>query len=240
MTPGLLVSAGLVGALGGAHCAAMCGGMVSAIAARDAACGAPRLRTAVRAQALYHAGRLGTYALLGAAFGVAGASARLAGDIAFVQHAMHVGASAFLLLLAASLVVRMPPVLALQRAGVALVTPLLRHAQPLLRAPGTMGRVTTGLAWGLMPCALVYSVLPLALMAGGPAQGALVMLAFGLGTLPNLFAGGVLLAALRRSIPTVVLRYAGATLIAAFGLFGLVHAFAAHVTLANLALCLVP
>ena len=40
MTPGFLVSAWLVGALGGAHCAAMCGGLVSAIAARDAACGA--------------------------------------------------------------------------------------------------------------------------------------------------------------------------------------------------------
>ncbi|HEY3532205.1 MAG TPA: sulfite exporter TauE/SafE family protein, partial [Casimicrobiaceae bacterium] len=139
-----------------------------------------------------------------------------------------------------SLVVRMPAALALQRAGVVLVMPLLRHVQPLLRAPGATGRVTMGLAWGLMPCALVYTVLPLALLAGGPAQGALVMLAFGLGTLPNLFAGGVLLAALRRSIPTVVLRYAAAALIAAFGLFGLVQAFGAQVTLTNLALCLVP
>jgi len=240
MTPGFLVSAWLVGALGGAHCVVMCGGLVSAIAARDAACGARGLRRAATAQALYHAGRLGTYASLGAIFGVAGASVRWAGDIAVVQRAMHVGASAFLLLLAGSLVVRVPAIVALQRAGVALVAPLLRRAQPLLRAPGATGRVTMGLAWGLMPCALVYTVLPLALLAGGPVEGALVMLAFGLGTLPHLFAGGMLLASARRFVPTVALRHVGAALIAGFGLLGLGHAFGAHVTLTDLALCLVP
>jgi sulfite exporter TauE/SafE len=240
MTLGFLVSAWLVGALGGTHCVAMCGGLVGAVAARDAACGASRLRSVVETQACYHAGRLATYGLLGAAFGVAGAGARLAGDLALVQRAMYMAASAFLLLLAASLVVRMPPVLALQRAGVVLVSPLLRRAQPLLRTSGTTGRIAMGLAWGLMPCALVYSVLPLALLAGGPAEGALVMLAFGLGTLPNLLAGGVLLARARRFVPTVALRYAGAALMAAFGLLGLWRGFDAHAMLAALASCLVP
>ena len=70
--------------------------------------------------------------------------------------------------------------------------------------------------------------------------GALVMLSFGLGTLPHLFAGGMLLAAARRFVPTVALRYAGAALIAGFGLLGLGHAFGAHVTMTDLALCLVP
>ena len=47
-----------------------------------------------------------------------------------------------------------------------------------------------GMLWGLTPCALVYSVLPLALLAGGALQGALVMLAFGIATLPNLVVAG--------------------------------------------------
>ncbi len=43
-----------------------------------------------------------------------------------------------------------------------------------------------GLAWGLVPCGMVYGALTLALLAGNAASGALVMGVFGLGTLPNL------------------------------------------------------
>ena len=240
MTLGTLVGAWLVGALGGVHCAAMCGGLVSAVAARDAAAAAPRLRAVGRAHAVYHAGRIATYALLGAAFGLAGISVRLAGDVAVVQRAAYVVASAFLLRLAASLVVRVRPERALQRAGAAAAAPLLRRLQPMIRLPGTAGRLAMGFAWGLMPCALVYSVLPLALLAGGPAQGALVMLAFGVGTLPNLLAGGVLLAGARRSIPTATLRYAGALVMAAFGLLGLWRALAGDSGWPASAFCLVP
>ena len=240
MTLGTLIGAWLVGALGGVHCAAMCGGLVSAVAARDASAAAPRLRAVGLAQAVYHAGRISTYALLGAAFGLAGIGVRLAGDVAVVQRATYVVASAFLLLLAASLVVRVRPVLALQRAGAAAAGPLLRRLQPMLRVPGTPGRLAMGFAWGLMPCALVYSVLPLALLAGGPAQGALVMLAFGVGTLPNLLAGGVLLAGARRLVPAATLRYAGAVVMAAFGLLGLWRALAGDGGWPTSAFCLVP
>ena len=42
---------------------------------------------------------------------------------------------------------------------------------------------------GLLPCGLVYTMLAVAVAAGGPAQGALLMLGFGLGTLPAMLAG---------------------------------------------------
>ena len=44
----------------------------------------------------------------------------------------------------------------------------------------------SGMLWGLVPCGLVYSVLPLAFLSGDVLTGAVLMLAFGLGTLPNL------------------------------------------------------
>ena len=84
-----------------------------------------------------------------------------------------------------------------------------------------------GLVWGLMPCALVYAVLPLALLAGGAVQGAAVMLAFGIGTLPNLLAGGMLVSRLPRFGHARALRFAGAFAVIAFGLFGLARAFLA-------------
>ena len=48
-----------------------------------------------------------------------------------------------------------------------------------------------GALWGWLPCGLVYSVLLTALASGSAPRGALIMLAFGLGTLPNLLAIGL-------------------------------------------------
>src|SRR5262249_33739880 len=45
-----------------------------------------------------------------------------------------------------------------------------------------------GLAWGLMPCAMVYGALFTAMLSSSAMAGAIVMLAFGAGTLPGLLA----------------------------------------------------
>lgn len=50
-----------------------------------------------------------------------------------------------------------------------------------------------GLLWGWLPCGLTYSVLAIALVSGSALNGAALMLAFGLGTSPNLIAAGMLL-----------------------------------------------
>lgn len=123
MAFGVLISAWLVGALGGLHCLAMCGGFMAAIAARDGGAGgatAPLLpvRAIVRQQLGYHAGRVATYMLLGTAFGAAGAAALEAANLLPVQRAMYVIANVFLLLLGLSLATRTVGVAWLQRVGV--------------------------------------------------------------------------------------------------------------------------
>ncbi|HEX6137299.1 MAG TPA: sulfite exporter TauE/SafE family protein [Casimicrobiaceae bacterium] len=242
MSTGLLLSAWLVGALGGVHCLAMCGGLSGALAARDAALARPLLPARVVAlhHAGYHAGRIATYALLGTLFGAAGAATLGAVDIVPLQRAIYAGANVFLLLLGASLVVRIPAALSLQRVGARTVAPLLRALQPAARRPGPSGRIALGLAWGLMPCALIYGVLPLALLAGGAWQGGLVMLAFGLGTLPNLLATGVLLSRARRFVSAVAVRRGAAAAMVAFGLLGIWRVFFVSDALAQGPFCLVP
>jgi len=217
-----LISAWLVGALGGLHCFAMCGGFLAAVATRDD--GARLLlpaRTVAFRQLAYHAGRIATYAALGAAFGATGAMALGAADLVPVQRALYLAANVFLLLLGASLALGTPGIAWLQRAGAAAFGAVLPVVRPLLQRPGLSGRIALGLVWGMVPCALVYSVLPLALFAGGAWQGAAVMLAFGLGTLPNLIAAGVLLARTRRALETRTLRYAAAAVLIAFALVGI-------------------
>jgi hypothetical protein len=87
----------------------------------------------------------------------------------------------------------------LQRAGAKAFGAALPIVQPLLLRPGAAGRIAFGLLWGFLPCGLVYSVLPLALFAGGAWQGGAVMLAFALGTLPNLMAAGAVLRRAKRA-----------------------------------------
>jgi uncharacterized protein len=241
MSVGLLVSAWLVGALGGVHCLAMCGGLVGAIGARDAT----QIRTLHPARALalhhaaYHGGRIATYALLGTAFGAAGGATLGVVDLLPVQRAIYVAANVFLLMLGASLAFQTPLVPSLQRLGASAFAPVLRAMQPVVRRSDASGRVAMGFVWGLMPCALIYSVLPLALVSGGAWQGGAVMLAFGLGTLPNLLASGVLLARARQFMSGRLMRTAGAAMLIAFGLAGIWRVFFIPGALAQGPFCLV-
>jgi sulfite exporter TauE/SafE len=240
MSIGILVSAWLVGTLGGLHCVAMCGGLLGAIGARDAARAQPLLsaRTLVARQATYHAGRIVTYSLLGALFGALGAATLGIVDLLPLQRAIYILANVFLLLLGTSLALRTPGVPMFQRFGARAFAPVLRAMQPVLRRSDASGRVAMGLVWGLMPCALIYSVLPLSLLAGGAWQGALVMLAFGLGTLPNLLATGVLIGRAGRWMSGSAMRHAGAAIMIAFGMLGIWRVIAAPEALAQGPFCL--
>ena len=240
MSIGVLVSAWLVGALGGLHCVAMCGGLIGAIGARDAARAQvlhPARAIVVR-QATYHAGRLVTYSLLGALFGALGAAALGLVDLLPLQRAIYILANVFLLLLGTSLVLRTPGVPVMQRVGARAFTPILKALQPALQRSDLAGRVAMGLAWGLMPCALIYSVLPLALLSGGAWQGGLVMLAFGLGTLPNLLAAGVLVDRAGRFMSGSGIRNAAALAMIAFGMLGIWRVLFAPAALAQGPFCL--
>jgi sulfite exporter TauE/SafE len=116
-----------------------------------------------------------------------------------------------------------------------LIGPLARRVYP----PRSFAQAgAAGLAWGWIPCGMVYAALPLALVAGGPAQGALVMLAFGLGTLPNLVLVDVAATRLsggvngrgngrvngRGLVALPWLRVVAGAVIVVFGLSGLAHA----------------
>jgi sulfite exporter TauE/SafE len=117
---------------------------------------------------------------------------------------------------------------------------MLPVARPLLRQAGTRGRVALGLLWGLVPCALVYSVLPLAMFAGGLWQGAAVMLAFGLGTLPSLGATGLLIGRAKPMFDRTRLRFAAAALLVTFAAVGIYRVLYVPNALATGPFCLVP
>jgi len=238
-----LISAWLAGVLGGAHCLAMCGGFLAAMSGLAAPGGVSPLlpaRALLVRQLPYNLGRMATYALLGAAFGAAGAATMSASAGLPVQRALYVVANAFLLLLALAMVGPRWGFARLERAGAAVFGRIAPAIKPLLTHDAAGARLVVGMFWGLVPCALVYGVLPVALFAGGPIEGAAVMLAFGLGTLPNLVAAGWLMARARRWLDGPAVRYGAAMLLAVFATVGIWRALTATGSMAQGPFCLTP
>jgi len=210
--------------VGGLHCAAMCGGIVGALQLNR-----PPGVSAARLAAGYHAGRLASYSLAGVLVGLLGA-ALYAADVIPVQAALMLVGSLMLLAIGLSMFGRGAWMRRIEPAGAwiwRLVGPLARRVYP----PRTgLQALAAGLAWGWIPCGMVYAALPLALVAGGPLQGALVMLAFGLGTLPNMLAVDVAVQGIGRAGQSGASRslawvrpLAGAVIVV-FGISGLAHA----------------
>jgi len=171
------------GLLGGVHCAGMCGGIAASLSASARGPALPR-------QLGFNAGRIASYAVAGAAAGGLGSLAQAAGPLLSVQLALFVAANALMILLGLYVAGWGHAVLRIERAGGFLwrrVEPVARRIFPI---DGTPKAIAAGLLWGWVPCGLVYSMLVLALASGGAWQGASIMAAFGLGTLPTLLAAG--------------------------------------------------
>jgi len=114
-------------------------------------------------------------------------------------------------------------VLVFERAGGALwkrVQPLFGKLLPVKSVPQG---ILAGMAWGWLPCGLVYSVLVTALASGSASSGAALMLAFGLGTLPNLLAMGYFARQLQPFLQKPWVRRAAGLMVAGFGVWGLVR-----------------
>ena len=204
----------LVGLLGGTHCVGMCGGIVGALSL-----GAPARWSMHLA---YNAGRILSYGVAGALAGALGAASLALDGPAPVRLALYLLANLMLVALGLYLLGVTRALAFTERAG----QHLWRHIQPLTRrflpATTVLQAFPLGILWGWLPCGLVYSALTTALSAGSPGQGALLMLAFGLGTLPNLLLAGILLARLNEFVRRPVVRIASGLLVLGFGIYGLI------------------
>lgn len=180
----ILLSAGLgLGLASTLHCAGMCGAVASSLLH----VGAPRSAAeALRLAALTHMGRLISYALAGALVGAIGAPAIawLDREVAF-RLAQWAGAVA-LMWIGLSTAGLLPPLSGLDRLLVPVANALARIAVP--RGGRMPTALVGGLAWGMMPCAMVYGALFTAMLSGSALAGGTVMMAFGVGTLPGLAA----------------------------------------------------
>ena len=207
----------LTGLLGGVHCAGMCGGIVAALSGHS---GSQRLTLHLA----YSTGRVASYAVAGALAGAAGGLGLLLDGVLPVQLALYLLANLMLIGLGLYLAGVSSVVTWMERAGMALwrrVQPLTRRVLPADTVPRALG---LGLLWGWLPCGLVYAVLASALLTGSALDGAAVMLAFGLGTVPTLPLAGLAMHRLKAATRARPVRLAAGGLVLGFGVYGLANA----------------
>lgn len=208
----------VVGLLGGAHCVGMCGGIVGALSMQM-----PNTRAQWRYHAAYNVGRVSSYAVAGLLAGLIGESSLLLKGFLPVQEVMYTAANLLLIALGLYLAGLWQAVVSIERAGAVIwrrVQPLTRRFLPIT---SPFRAFILGALWGWLPCGLVYSVLVTALASGGALTGALLMLAFGVGTLPNLLAMGMFARQIKRFMQRRAVRLVAGLAVAGFGVLGLVR-----------------
>lgn len=185
---GLAFLAGLGGSL---HCLGMCSGFALAVAR-----GAGR-RSLLR-QTLYSSGRLSSYVFLGLLAGTLGQSLGVLVPLKTAQISLATVAGVALVVVGLRMLgfrLPIPDRFASRRArlrwpvgGPRFLVGALRTLMP---PAGLSQAFYLGLMNGMLPCPLVYALLPAAFATGSGAGGGLLMLALGAGTLPMMLGVGI-------------------------------------------------
>lgn len=215
----------LVGLFGGVHCVGMCGGIVGALSFGLPPQARGKFSALLPYLLNYNLGRLFSYTVAGALLGGVGALAANMAALNQAQSVLQVIAGLFMIAMGLYLGGWWYGMSRLERLGGRLWRVLEPYGRRLLPVRRPSQALLMGIIWGWLPCGLVYSALIWAISAGSALNGALLLLSFGLGTLPNLLAMGIfagkLTALLRR--PGVT-RLAGAVVVV-IGLFTILRPY---------------
>ncbi|ALE52317.1 hypothetical protein SP60_03195 [Candidatus Thioglobus autotrophicus] len=182
----VLISVFLMGLLGGVHCLGMCGGVVAMLTAGLD----PQVRSNPSKVALFHLnynlGRILSYILMGVVFGLLGAVLAQTLQMSSFDKALRIFSGVLMIMVGLYIGGWSSGIQLLEKFGAkfwALLQPLTKRFLPVKDLKSAF---FTGLLWGGIPCGLVYGALSFAIVSGSATQGGLIMLAFGLGTLPSL------------------------------------------------------
>jgi uncharacterized protein len=217
MTDPLISMAFFTALLGSGHCIGMCGGLVAALSL------SPRGREGGWLfQLFYNFGRVLTYTLLGILVGWLGSTMALTTGLAGVTRGLLLGSDLLII------------VLGLGTAGLwekytlwqlEFKTPLQllnRTVMQLKKIPSVVIALPLGLLMGFLPCGFLYAMVLTAAQSASPLLGGLIMLSFGIGTIPALLLFGGAAQWMSSRTRRWLLRGAG-TMVALMGAYNLLR-----------------
>jgi len=171
----IIIGSLLLGMISSFHCIGMCGPLVLALPVKHL----PVLQR-TGALLLYHTGRIGVYTSFGLLFGLLGRRIYLAGLQQWLSIVLGI----------VILVILIQYYLYRKVARPTLLRPLYQWMEKctlqLWKAPSLHSFFLLGAINGLLPCGMVYLALAMALSTSHVGYGVLLMMLYGIGTLPVL------------------------------------------------------
>lgn len=206
------ISAFFVGLFSTVHCLGMCGGIVGALTfslPEDIRSNRWRLIPYVSA---YNLGRISSYTLIGALAGSLGNQV-----LELLPSSGHLilqlCASALMIGIGLYLAGWFPAFTRIEHIGKPVWKKLEPISQKLIPVKSPWHAYLFGTVWGWLPCGLVYTALIWSVTASSAKEGALLMLAFGAGTLPAVMVAGILTGWLTRLIRSPYVRTSAGVII---------------------------
>lgn len=225
--PSILLSAFMLGFFGSAHCLGMCGGLASALGLNTSPPATKLITTNSTPSKpsglsfillAYNVGRISSYCLAGLIVGSLGFW--LSQQLATLDILRYLAAS-MLILMGLYLGQWFNGIIWTEKLGSKLwpfIQPLSKRFIPIKSLKDAF---FVGIVWGWLPCGLVYSALIWASLEASSLSSALIMLAFGLGTLPSMLASGLFAQQLSGFIRQKLFRSTAGLLMILFGLWSL-------------------
>lgn len=217
------IAAFLVGLLGGVHCVAMCGGIVGALClglkqdSLTTVSAQNKTRSSFPFLLSYNAGRISSYTFAGIVMGGIGWLGGHLFEIYALQKILEIIAAIFMLALGLYIAGWWKILANVESVGGKVIwkrlEPLGRRFMPVTSYKQAF---SLGLVWGWLPCGLVYSVIIWTISTQSPIEGGLLMLSFGLGTLPNLLLMGVFASTLNKFVQQPWVRQVAGIMIMVF------------------------
>ena len=182
----LLAAAFVMGLLGSAHCFGMCAGLSGLFAVNASVAS---LRAQMPLAVAYNGGRVLSYAFLGVMVAMLGQT--IVGTIPNIAAPVRFASGLLIVVVGLQVAFGWRFLAPVEKAGGQLWTRIAPAAKGLLPVTSTPKALGLGLLWGWLPCGLVYSVLLLAATTANALHGGLVMIAFGIGTMPAMIMTGI-------------------------------------------------
>lgn len=184
---GSYITAFLLGLFSTVHCIAMCGSVIGALTLSLPVEVRESQRKMLPYVFNYNFGRLLSYGVAGAIVGLLSSPLATFDGHAVLRYVAVIVMIGMGLYLAGWF----PKFAQMERLG----APIWRWLQPigqkLLPVRKLSQALMLGIVWGWLPCGLVYAALAVAATVGEPVKASLVMLAFGVGTLPAVMGAGM-------------------------------------------------
>ncbi len=199
-SPQTISSVLVIGLLSSLHCLGMCGGIMGALSmSLPADVRNNRMRLGLLVTS-YNLGRLSSYMLAGALAATFGVEvlAMLGLDDDAAHTVLRVLGAGFIAAIGLYLGGWFPQLIQLEKIGQPVWKQIEPMARRLMPVKVSWQAFLYGMLWGWLPCGLVYVVLLMTVTAGSTLEGALMMGAFGLGTLPAMLSAGIMLGWVRK------------------------------------------